>query len=207
MFFDLDGTLVAFDDGFDAVLEDAFDRVVGAYEDAWGDVYGEAFSGAFEALDDEPYSAGMSAVVREFGLDADPEALTRALAAAEVEGVHATPGASVLLERVAARGPVGVLTNGVRSLQSRKLAATGLDDHVDALVTSYDAGAHKPAPDAFVAAEAALHATDYVMVGDSADADVAGAKAVGWRAVHLGGDDTPTVSSLVGLADLADTFR
>jgi putative hydrolase of the HAD superfamily len=67
------------------------------------------------------------------------------------------------------------------------LARLGLREHVDAVVTSAEVGASKPDPRIF---EAALSAAgcgpdDCVHVGDSAEADVAGARAAGIRALLL----------------------
>jgi HAD superfamily hydrolase (TIGR01549 family) len=65
------------------------------------------------------------------------------------------------------------------------LERLGLDEAVDAIVTSAEAGAPKPAPDVFLAALARLDVTAEraVHVGDDA-ADEAGAAAAGMRFEH-----------------------
>ena len=80
-----------------------------------------------------------------------------------------------------------VLTNGDRDLQRRKLVACGLAPLVDAVVISGVFGRGKPEPDVFAHAlrQAEADALDAVMVGDSAERDVAGACAAGLRAVWL----------------------
>jgi putative hydrolase of the HAD superfamily len=88
------------------------------------------------------------------------------------------------------------------------LVRTGLSELVDAVVTSAELGAAKPDPAIFraaleraggIAPSAALH------VGDSLDADVAGARAAGLEAVLVARDGAPapagvrTIRSLDGL--------
>ena len=74
----------------------------------------------------------------------------------------------------------------VTEWQRAKLAASGLERFFDAVVVSYEVGAHKPDPAAFGVAEERLPADDYAMVGDS-DADVDGADRAGWVAHRYDG--------------------
>ena len=76
------------------------------------------------------------------------------------------------------------------------MAASGLDRFFDAVVVSYEVGAHKPDPAAFGVAEKRLPADDCAMVGDS-DADVDGADRAGWAAHRYDGG---------GFGDLPDAF-
>ena len=60
----------------------------------------------------------------------------------------------------------------------------GLDDLLDAVITSATTGFEKPHPEAFAAGRrAAGDASTVWMVGDNPDADVAGAEAVGIPAI------------------------
>ena len=63
-------------------------------------------------------------------------------------------------------------------------------------VFSYEAGAHKPDPAPYLLAERRLPASEYAMVGDSAD-DVEGARQVGWTAYRYTGG---------GFGDLPDAL-
>ncbi len=80
-----------------------------------------------------------------------------------------------------------LLTNGDRDLQRRKLAASGLLPLLDAVVISGMVGRGKPEPEIFWYAMERVRAgaADAVMVGDSAERDIAGARAAGLRAVWL----------------------
>jgi len=120
----------------------------------------------------------------ETGGAADP-ALARAAAAryrAEYVTVRrAIDGAAALLEHVHSRLSVGIVTNNLRDEQIEKLRACDLERHIDVLVVSEEAGVAKPDPAIFHLAIERLGCapSEAIMVGDSWDADVIGARAAG----------------------------
>ena len=100
------------------------------------------------------------------------------------------PGAVRALAALRRRVPVALVTDGEVTGQRRKLAALGLDGAFDVVVLSDLGGREhrKPHPRPFALALDGLgvapeHA---VVVGDRPDKDVAGAAAVGARAVRVG---------------------
>ena len=189
VWFDLDGTLLRFDRPYEAVLREAFgrrfeeaalDRAVGAYD----------FLDRFGALEADPYRAAMTAAAEAAGdgaagnaeTDADPSALVDALREVEYGAMRIPEGTRGTLSAIDA--PVGVLTNGLPAWQRGKLAHHGLDATFDAVVTSYEAGAHKPDPAPFDLARERLAADRHLMVGDDPEADVEGARNAGFEALH-----------------------
>jgi putative hydrolase of the HAD superfamily len=82
---------------------------------------------------------------------------------------------------------MGVLTNSDTAYQQRKLAQLGLGDAFHAVVGVDLAGAAKPAPEAFLAACAALGTApeQTAHVGDRLDVDALGAQAAGLRGVWV----------------------
>jgi putative hydrolase of the HAD superfamily len=80
-----------------------------------------------------------------------------------------------------------VVTNGTVAQQERKLRYTGLDAEVDGWVISEGAGVRKPDPEIFrtAAARAGQPLDGAWMVGDSADADIAGARNAGLPGIWL----------------------
>ena len=80
-----------------------------------------------------------------------------------------------------------VVTNGTVAQQERKLRHTGLDREVAGWVVSEGVGLRKPDPAIFqvAAARAGQSLEGAMMIGDSAQADVGGARAAGVRAVWL----------------------
>lgn len=83
---------------------------------------------------------------------------------------------------------------------------TGLAPLLDGVVISAEVGASKPDRAIFeeALAVAGVAASEALHVGDTIDADLAGARAAGLRAVHLdrSGADPSALASLAGLPDL-----
>lgn len=203
VFFDLDGTVVEFTDPYAEILERVFaphvtDPAQAAQE------YAEQFHAAFSAHEPEPYRRAVRAVCETWSLDTDPELLAEDLLRAELDATRVVPGMRTLLEALG-NHPLGICSNGTRRAQEAKLRRHSLEPF-DAIVVSYDVGAHKPDPRMFDAAREAIDAERYVMVGDDFEADVRPAREAGFHAVHVDGDteaDT-TVSGLDALSTLID---
>jgi putative hydrolase of the HAD superfamily len=141
-------------------------------------------------------------------LGADPEAWSYS-AERYVElqraGHPAIPGALEAVVRASERGfRVGVLTNGVPDIQRLKLAQTGLEGTLDAVVVSGEIGTGKPDPAIFRHTLDALGApaAETLMIGDSWERDVLGAVEVGIRPVWVAhGDDIPEARPDVEVVD------
>jgi putative hydrolase of the HAD superfamily len=120
----------------------------------------------------------------------DP-ALAPSLSRLYVQGQRAghplLPGAADLLRQAAAKGPVGLVTNGPSDIQRLKIRQTGLASLISAVVISGEVGAGKPDPLVFQLALDELDAdpAKAVMVGDSWDRDVQGALEAGMTAVWI----------------------
>lgn len=117
-------------------------------------------------------------------------------------------GAEELLLEVGKRAKVAVVTNNLLSEQRDKLQALGLSRYVDELVASEEVGVAKPDPEIFRVAMERLGCTaeEVVMVGDSWESDVAGARAAGVRAVWLNrrGLDCPAPEMAWEVTSLAE---
>ncbi|MBX9690807.1 MAG: HAD family hydrolase [Cyanobacteria bacterium] len=82
---------------------------------------------------------------------------------------------------------LGVISNGVQSIQMEKLTVCGIDRYFDSVITSEKAGVSKPSAAIFVhACEVGSHGPgECVYVGDDFDNDVIGATEAGFRAIWL----------------------
>jgi putative hydrolase of the HAD superfamily len=97
------------------------------------------------------------------------------------------PDARETLTRLSARYALGMLTNGAPDLQREKIAASGLESLFKEVVISGVYGIGKPRPEIF------LHLTDRlgvapgetVMVGNSLERDIAGARNAGITSIWL----------------------
>jgi putative hydrolase of the HAD superfamily len=134
----------------------------------------------------------------------DGELLTALLASLRFV---AFPDAGEALEALRRRGArLVVVSNWDVSLHD-VLARTGLVALVDAVVTSAETGAAKPDPALFRAALRAaggVRAGDALHVGDSLEADVAGARAAGVEAVLLRRDGGPPVAGVRTIRSLVE---
>ena len=123
----------------------------------------------------------------EGGLVPELVAAFRAVRPSRLTPYPGVPGALAVLR---ARVPVALVSDGDVAGQERKIAALGLADAFDAVVLSDRRGRayRKPHRRPFEEALRALGVTaaDAVMIGDRPEKDVAGAAALGLRAVRVG---------------------
>lgn len=97
-----------------------------------------------------------------------------------------------------------VLSNHVPELPSI-IDRLGLVDHIDDVFTSATIGFEKPHPSAFEPVLARIDdREDAWMVGDSYEADVAGAEAVGLSAILVRGEHEAATRQCAGLAGVVD---
>lgn len=114
---------------------------------------------------------------------------------------HLVDGARALLEQLAGRSRLGIVTNNSTVEQMEKLRALDIASYFDAVVISEDVGVTKPDPEIFAIALQRLGASPHeaVFIGDSWTNDIIGARAVGMTAVWLDrGDQTPALERLPG---------
>lgn len=113
----------------------------------------------------------------------------------------AYPDALPSLQTALGRGlTVGILTNGAEEMQRAKLERTGLWLDGMIMCATVELGAPKPQPESYRAALSKVGASagHTVMIGDSWENDVAGARRAGLHAVHLdrSGATGASISSL-----------
>jgi 2-haloacid dehalogenase len=115
-------------------------------------------------------------------LDLDPAAASHLYLESLSETVVLIDGAKQVCETLCAIGEVGIITNGVEHIQTRRIASSGLKDHISFVSTSEACGHAKPDSRFFdyatkMARAFAKHET--VIVGDRLDADILGANRFG----------------------------
>lgn len=118
------------------------------------------------------------------GLDLDPERASVLYLESLSETVVLVDGALRLCDTLAAVGEVGVITNGIHSIQHRRIASSGLGQHIAFVATSEACGHAKPDSRFFEFAARMARARPFarhetVIVGDRLDADILGANRFG----------------------------
>jgi len=191
--FDLDGTLVEYEQPADEVLAASFDGVgvepffdvsqwYARYEEflSPGQTVSETRERAFAALADEAgYAAETGRAVGRAYEDVRDHSRVTLL-----------PGATAILDAVAGDYRLGLITNGPPEMQDQKLDGAGIREYFETVVYAGYESPAKPSPEPFYRAFDALDATPEgsVYVGNSLAADVAGANAAGCRSVWVPAD-------------------
>jgi putative hydrolase of the HAD superfamily len=183
-----------------------------AYSEAMGIWWGEALWGDFAGEGSD------LAALRAFVPPFRREVWTRALAAAGADDPQLAdeltlsyptlrrairaldPEAEATLEDLGRDHELALVTNGAPDVQREKLARSGLGGHFAAIVISGEVGAGKPDPRIFRAALDLLGvaSADAIMVGDSLERDVAGARRAGIRSIWLDRADDGVSPEAVG---------
>jgi putative hydrolase of the HAD superfamily len=103
------------------------------------------------------------------------------------------PGTISLLNHLQGRYRLHILTNGFEETQHQKLKQTGLASYFEEVITSDQVKTHKPAARLFVTALRRAGATrrESLMIGDSWEADVLGARGAGIAQAYFNPTETP----------------
>lgn len=96
------------------------------------------------------------------------------------------PHVKEVLEYLSANYNLYILSNGFQELQCRKMRSSGIDHFFNKVVLSDDIGILKPWPEIFHFALSATQSElrDSVMIGDSWDNDITGARGVGMHQIY-----------------------
>lgn len=91
------------------------------------------------------------------------------------------PYAENILEYLMPKYNLYIISNGFRELQNQKMCSAGIDHYFRKIILSDDIGIMKPYPEIFHFALSTTQSEvrDSIMIGDSWNADIAGAKGVG----------------------------
>jgi len=122
------------------------------------------------------------ATFAKHGLALDPEAASQLYLDSLPDTVVLIDGAREVCATLAAIGEVGIITNGVETIQNRRIASSGLGDCISFVATSEACGHAKP--DVRFFEYAANMARPFVkeeaiIIGDRLDADILGANRYG----------------------------
>jgi HAD superfamily hydrolase (TIGR01509 family) len=195
--FDLDGVLVDSEIWWDEVRQ-AYAR---EHERTWDAADRAAVMGA--------NSRGWSLIMRDrLRLDMPPEAIERVIVDGVVEryrheGAPAIDGAVDAARRIARDHPVAVASSAHQAVITAALAATGLADLFEIVVSSDEVAHGKPAPDVYLEAARRLGAdpADCLVVEDSLNG-VRAARAAGMTIVLVPNDAVPPAPGTHELADV-----
>jgi len=122
---------------------------------------------------------------------------------------RAVPGAAELLEALKSKVKIGIVSNNLLKEQLSKINNIGIASYLDEIVVSEEAGFIKPSPEIFqiVLNKLGCKAEESVMIGDSWETDIMGAKNAGIRAIWFNryGNKNPDSSPVVEIKSLIPT--
>lgn len=158
--FDCDGLLVHSQGCWDAAYADAVRSVTTRYRPV-----------DLGALNGASVSSAAAELTRQLGSPVDPDLLRGRLLEHVMcsRSVVAMPGALALVGRLQADTRLAVASNGPEVVVRAMLARAGLDQHLPIVISAENCAAHKPAPDVYLAACAAVETdpSDAVAFEDS----------------------------------------
>ena len=106
---------------------------------------------------------------------------------------HIFEGTIELLEYLKLNYRLHIITNGFENVQQKKMINAGLAPYFDVVLTAEKAGVKKPHPVIFEQAlsMAQTTASNSLMIGDSYEADIEGAIALGMQAIQFNSHNEP----------------
>ena len=106
---------------------------------------------------------------------------------------HLFTGTLGLLEKLQKQYRLHIITNGFEQVQQKKIKNAGIADFFEVVLTAEKAGIKKPASAIFKQALAMADSSPEkaLMIGDSYEADIAAALALGMQAIHFNSHEEP----------------
>lgn len=188
LLFDLDGTLLDFEQAEVQALRRSMEEIGRPYTDdtlatyqrinrqVWHDF--EAGSLAQADLNQRRFDAFVSAL----DLKDDPAVFAQRYVNYLGQGAELIDGARELINGLTGRYRLAIITNGLKEVQRSRLALCGLGDYFEVVIISDEIGVAKPAAEIFDAAFAAMgrpSKAETLIIGDSLSSDIAGGRNYG----------------------------
>jgi len=181
---------------------------ISAWDSAYDALHSVAMVDHREFSMDQLSRSFLADVLRREPTPAESRALATTYVRQWNTGVRYRPDTPAILAKLAERFRLAVVSNTHEAeLLPAHVAAMGIGDHFDTVLTSVEFGWRKPHPSIYTEAldRLGIHASRAVFVGDTYDVDFAGSQAAGIRAYLIDpahAYDIPTDQRLDSLADL-----
>jgi len=106
---------------------------------------------------------------------------------------HILPHTIEILEYLRPNYKLHIITNGFQEIQEKKMRGSNIRLYFDQIINSEMAGVKKPNPQIFELAlqRAKVGPEKSIMIGDNIEADILGAKAMGFHALHFNVHNDP----------------
>ena len=119
---------------------------------------------------------------------------------------HLLPNTIEVLEYLRPNYKLHIITNGFQEIQEKKLKGSKIYGYFDQIVNSEMAGVKKPNPLIFEMALQRANAQPHnaLMIGDNLEADILGAKGVGFHTMHFNAHNEPVHEICQMIHDLSE---
>lgn len=192
IYFDLDGTLISYPDGFRSLFEEAVGFSV---EDRVFDFYVDQLFSYLDEMVDRPYVKAFRSIEDKFNLGISPIKVAERYIEIEVNATKANSEMLDFMAFLSDHYKVGVLTNGDGDVQRRKVESHSISEYAEEIIVSNDVKKRKPDKEIFELAKECLKAENYVYIGDTFDEDIKPAKETGFKTVYISGEDEADIQS------------
>lgn len=114
---------------------------------------------------------------QEFDITTDPELFSKTYLEKLAESHHLFEGVEDVIKKIAPKFKLAVITNGLKEVQTKRIALSAISQHIEHVIISEDVGIAKPAPEIF---EYAFNVTGHenkskaLMIGDNLKSDILG---------------------------------
>ncbi|MEW2922891.1 YjjG family noncanonical pyrimidine nucleotidase [Muricauda sp. ANG21] len=122
---------------------------------------------------------------------------------------YLVPNALEILEYLSPKYRLHIITNGFQEVQEKKLIGSNIHHYFDQIINSEMAGVKKPHPYIFELAltKAKVEPRNTIMVGDSLEADILGAKGMGMQVLHFNSNREPDHDHSIMINNLIEIKR
>lgn len=164
---------------------------ISAFECLWGGFAGEgseltALSTWAQIYRKEVFAKALSSQLESFPTEA-PRFLAGEFSSTRRARQRLLPGAREVIAQLSSHYTIALLTNGAPDLQREKIEASGLKEYFKAIAVSGEHGIGKPRSEIFhrLLSELGVNADESIMIGNSLERDIAGARNAGIRSIWI----------------------
>lgn len=189
---DIDNTILDFDKCADKAIKQTAEHYSVILPENYFRVFSECNDKLWHLLEEgiitkqDIYDRRWVEIFKRLGIDADGVAFEEMFRAKIRDIAIPVDGAEELLSYLAEKYPVYCASNASRERQEHRLGSIGFDRYISGMFMSEDIGFQKPAKEFFFACTNALYPlkpSEIVMIGDSVNADIIGAKNFGLKTI------------------------
>ena len=203
---DLDNTLIDFGECARHGMMDGFKKYGLPYEDSFFDVFTTENNKLWKTLETGAIEKSYirenrwNIIFEKLGIDFDGRFFEKYFEDAIANGAYPVEGAYDLLEYLGKKYDVFIVTNGFRSVQENRIRLGGFDKYFKDIFISEDAGYPKPAKEFFDYCFEKMgypEVSEYILIGDSLTADIAGGNDCGIDTIWLNRTNEPVPENIV----------